>query len=98
MVVQGKCIARLSLFHSIAVAFVVLAVLPLAMFVQADDEAEDRLVDQETERVNNSILAEPAEVWKRVMEVNEAWLDPRPSCLHYTLTASSKDPEIRIIS
>jgi len=42
MVVQGKSIARLSLLHSTVVVFVALAVLPLAMIVQADEQPADQ--------------------------------------------------------
>jgi len=34
-------------------------------------------------------------LWKKVLEVNSVWLDPQPPRLSYTLTASSRDPEIR---
>jgi hypothetical protein len=40
--------------------------------------------------VNDAKNANPADIVKRLLEVNSVWLDPRPSRLSYTLTGSLK--------
>ncbi|HUW60921.1 MAG TPA: sigma-70 family RNA polymerase sigma factor [Candidatus Bathyarchaeia archaeon] len=49
--------------------------------------------DASTEAVEKPVdLSDPKDVWRKVVEVNRVWLDPRPTYLRYTLNMGGPEP------
>ena len=68
--------------RSVLAPTLLLVSFTLAPFAAAHGQAPDPSTEIDLKRL-----------WKEVLEVNSAWLDPWQPSLHYTLTGSVNNPE-----